>query len=127
MNTAKLIFDQMQRFAKEDHREKQESVTLNAGAVGVFNAQRVKGNSDVWDATLESFPKVLLDGGASHNVNYRAKIPEDSVKRQEEFAHCMREGYVKGSDIIFLDESLPDDKEDVPSIISLGRLIQKGK
>ena len=71
-------------------------------------------------------PKVLLDGGASHSVYYSAKVPEGSVKRQVELAHGTKEGYVKGGDITFLDETVSDLQSEVPTIISLGRSIRKG-
>ena len=33
---------------------------------------------------------------------------------------------LKGSDVTFVDESVSEEQADIPSIISLGRLIQKG-
>ena len=33
---------------------------------------------------------------------------------------------MKGGDITFLDESVSEEQAEIPSIISLGRLIQKG-
>ena len=69
---------------------------------------------------------VFLDGGASHNVYYGPKIPEGAFKRDIELAHGTKVGYVKGGDITFLEESASEEQADIPSIISLGRLIQKG-
>ena len=70
--------------------------------------------------------KVFLDRGASHNVYYGPKIPEGALKRDIELAHGTKVGYVKGGDITFLDASVPEEQAEIPSIISLGRLIQKG-
>ena len=69
---------------------------------------------------------VFLDGGASHNVYYGPKIPEGAFKRDIELAHGTKVGYVKGGDITFLDESASEEQAEIPSIVSLGRLIQKG-
>ena len=70
--------------------------------------------------------KVLLDGCASHNVYFAPKIPEGAQKRDIELAHGTKVGYVKGGDITFVDESVSEEQAEIPSIISLGRLIQKG-
>ena len=70
--------------------------------------------------------KVLLDGGANHNVYFGPKIPEGVLKREIELSHGTKVGYVKGSDITFVDESVSEEQAEIPSIISLGRLIQKG-
>ena len=69
---------------------------------------------------------VLLDGGASHNVYYGPKIPEGAVRRDVELAHGTKVGYVEGGDITFLDESVSEEQAETPSIVSLGRLIQRG-
>ena len=70
--------------------------------------------------------KVFLDGGASHNVYFAPKIPEGAQKRDIELAHGTKVGYVKGSDITFVNESVSEEQAEIPSIISLGRLIQEG-
>ena len=81
---------------------------------------------------VEQFPefickaKVLLDGGASHNVYYSPDIPDGAVKKKVELAHGTKIGYVKGGDITFLDKSITAEQAGKPSIISMGRLIQKG-
>ena len=41
-------------------------------------------------------------------------------------AHGTKVGYVKGSDITFIDESISEEQAETPSIVSLGRLIQRG-
>ena len=51
--------------------------------------------------------RVLLDGGASHNVYYSSEIPEGAVKKRVELAHGTKFGYVKGEDITFLDKNAP--------------------
>ena len=67
---------------------------------------------------------VLLDGGASHHVYYGPKIPEGALRRQVELAHGTTTGYVKGSDITFIDKSVSEEQAKTPAIVSLGRLIQ---
>ena len=42
-----------------------------------------------------SIMKVLLDGGASHDVYHSRTIPEGSVEKDVELAHGLRKGYVK--------------------------------
>ena len=69
---------------------------------------------------------VLLDGGASHHVYFSSEIPEGSFERQVELAHGTKTGYVKGSDITFIDKSVSEEQSKKPAIISLGRLINKG-
>ena len=53
---------------------------------------------------------VLLDGGASHHVYYSSKIPEGSFERQVDLAHGTKTGYVKGSDITFIDKSVSEEQ-----------------
>ena len=69
---------------------------------------------------------ILLDGGASHNVYFGPKIPEGALRREVELAHGTKVGYVKGSDITFIDEAISEEQAETPSIVSLGRLIQRG-
>ena len=99
---------------------------MNAGAITVLSTQGNPFKVEMWKPNSKLMPKVLLDGGASHNVYYSTKVLEDSVKRQVELAHGTKEGYVRGGDITFLDENVTDLQSETPTIISLGRLIQKG-
>ena len=69
---------------------------------------------------------VLLDGGASHHVYYSPTIPKGAVKKDVELAHGTKAGYVKGSDITFIDKTVSEEQAETPAIISLGRLIQQG-
>ena len=69
---------------------------------------------------------MFLDGGASHNVYYGPKITDGALKRDIELAHGTKVGYVKGGDITFLDASVSEEQAEIPSIVSLGRLVQKG-
>ena len=41
-------------------------------------------------------------------------------------SHGTKVGYVKGSGITFVDASVSEEQAEIPSIISLGRLIQEG-
>ena len=109
----KTILAEMKRYADEEEREQKETPSLSSLAI---------------DAEKDGIDRinVLLDGGASHNVYYGPKIPEGAFKRDVELAHGTKVGYVRGSDITFLDESVSEEQAEIPSIISLGRLIQKG-
>ena len=67
---------------------------------------------------------VLLDGGASHHVYYSPEIPEGSFERQVELAHGTKTGYVKGSDITFVDKSVSEEQSQRPAIVSFGKVDQ---
>ena len=69
---------------------------------------------------------ILLDGGASHNVYFGPKIPKGALRREVELASGTKVGYVKGSDITFIDEAISEEQAETPTIVSLGRLIQQG-
>ena len=43
-----------------------------------------------------------------------------------ELAHGTKVGYVKDGDITFIDEAISEEQTETPSIVSLGRLIQRG-
>ena len=57
-------------------------------------------------ANTSRVENVFLDGGAIHNVLYRAEIPEGSVERDVELAHGTQNGYVKDGDVTFVDPDL---------------------
>ena len=84
--------------------------------------------SKVVDEESENVSKlqVLWDGGASHNVFYSSSIPQGAVKREVDLAHGTKIGYVKDGDITLIDESVTAERARVPTIISLGRLVQHG-
>ena len=48
------------------------------------------------------------------------------MRREVELAHGTKVGYVKGSDLTFIDEAISEEQAETPSIVSLGRLIQRG-
>ena len=113
----------MKRYVDESDRDLNEQVTVQA--------------LDFQDGTflniyLNQFPanvcktRVLLDGGASHNVYYSSEIPEGSVKKRVELARGTKFGDVRGEDITFLDKARTKEESDRPTFISLGRLIQHG-
>ena len=58
----------------------------------MLNTQASPFKMETWTPNSKVMPKVLLDGGASHNVYYSTKVPEGAVKRQVEFAHGTKEG-----------------------------------
>ena len=70
--------------------------------------------------------KVLLDGGASHDVYHSQAIPEGAVEKEVELAHGLKKGYVKGDNITFVKEDITDQEAQMPTILSLGRLIRQG-
>ena len=78
------------------------------------------------EGTFIKSTNVLLDGGASHHVYYSPSIPKGAVRREVELAHGTKTGYVKGSDITFIDKSVSEEQAKAPAIVSLGRLIQRG-
>ena len=103
----------MQKCAEEATKEQQEGLSLSSLALE-NEVIRIK-KADV-----------LLDGGASHHVYYSPSIPEGALKRQVELAHGTKTGYVKGSDITFIDKSVSEEQAKTPAIVSLGRLIKRG-
>ena len=103
----------MKKYADGEEREQNERASLSSLAI------------EDEPASVNRI-KVLLDGGASHNVYYGPKIPEGALKREVELAHGTKVGYVKGGDITFIDESVSEEQAEIPSIVSLGRLIQRG-
>ena len=118
----KSIISQMKKYADESDKERKEDLTVQA--LGIDFEERPQ-------STVEQFPefickaKVLLDGGASHNVYYSPDIPDGAVKKKVELAHGTKIGYVKGGDITFVDKSLTTEQAIIPSIISVGRQSRK--
>ena len=97
----------------EWEKELCEVLTLNANVLRI-KSDAIRGED------------VLLDGGASHHVYYSPTIPEGAIERQVDLAHGTKTGYVKGSDITFIDKSVSEEQSQTPVIISLGRLIKRG-
>ena len=69
---------------------------------------------------------VLLDGGASHNVLYRSRIPKGAKEKEVDLAHGTKRGSVKDGDITFIGASVNPEREESPAIVSLCRLIASG-
>ena len=67
-----------------------------------------------------------MDGGASHDVYHSRTIPEGSVEKDVELAHGLRKGYVKGDVITFVEEEATEEEEEIPKILSLGRMVKQG-
>ena len=109
----KTILAEMKKCADEIRKEQNERPSLSSLAI------------DDEPVSINRI-NVLLDGGASHNVYFGPKIPEGALKREVELAHGTKIGYVKGGDITFIDESISEEQAETPSIVSLGRLIQRG-
>ena len=112
-SVVKTVVAVMQKYAEELAKEQQESLSLSSLALE---------DGDVCIKRAD----VLLDGGASHHVYYSPTIPEGSFKRQVELAYGTKTGYVKGSDITFIDKSVSEEQAKKPAIVSLGRLIKRG-
>ena len=79
----KTILAEMKKYADEEERQQNEKPSLSSLAV------------DDEPVGINSI-KVLLDGGASHNMYLGPKIPEGALKREVELAHGTKVGYVKG-------------------------------
>ena len=109
----KTILAGMKKYADEDKKE--HNIRLSLSSLTIDN-----------EPVSMNRVSVLLDGGARHNVYFGPKIPEGALKREVELAHGTKIGYVKGSDITFIDESISEEQAEIPSIVSLGRLIQRG-
>ena len=112
-SVVKTVVAVMRKYAEELEKEQQEGLSLSSLALG---------ESDICVKRAD----VLLDGGASHHVYYSPTIPEGSIKREVELAYGTKTGYVKGSDITFIDKSISEEQAQQPAIVSLGRLIKKG-
>ena len=119
---AKTILAEMKKYADEEKKERNERPSLSSLAIDAEEQPPA-----VVTPTPDSINRinVLLDGGANHNVYYGPKIPDGALKREVELAHGTKVGYVKGGDITFLDESVSVEQAETPSIVSLGRFIQK--
>ena len=78
------------------------------------------------NAETPSVKKILLDGGASHDVYHSRTIPKGVVEKEVEFVHGLRRGYVKGDHITFVEKDTTDKEAQIPKILSLGRLIKQG-
>ena len=106
----------MKKYVDESDKELNEEATVQA-----LDFQGGK----FLNIYLNQFPanvcktRVLLDGGASHNVYYSSEIPEGAVKKRVELAHGTKFGYVKGEDITFLDKTRTKEETNRPTIISL--------
>ena len=109
----KTILVEMKKYVDEERKE--QGIMLSLSSLTINNEPESIKRVDI-----------LLDGGASHNVYFGPKIPECALKREVELAHGTKIGYVKGSDITFIDESISEEQAETPSIVSLGRLIQRG-
>ena len=68
-----------------------------------------------------------MNGGASHTVYYSPDVPDGAIKKEVELAYGTKIGYVRGADVTFVDKSRTLKESKRPTIISVGRLIQKGK
>ena len=92
----KTILIEMMKYAEEETKEQKEKLSLSSLAV-----------ED--EVVCIKRSDVLLDGGASHHVYYGPKIPEGALRREVELAHGTKVGYVKGSDITFIDKSISEE------------------
>ena len=113
----KTILEDMRRYANETDAEDKVEPTLKS--VEVMVAHQV-------EQVNVSKLGVLLDGGARHNVYYSAKIPKGAIEKEVELAHGTKVGYVNDGDITFVDSTVAYGQGELPSILSLGRLIQYG-
>ena len=110
---AKKILAKMMKFVEKDKGK--EYIRLSLSSLRINN-----------EPVSSKRVNILLDGGASHNVYFGPKIPKGALRREVELASGTKVGYVKGSDITFIDEAISEEQAHTPSIVSLGRLIQQG-
>ena len=89
--------------------------------IGLNSSKTIEASEDVTSAS-----KALLDGGASHDVYHSRTVPEGSVEKDVELAHGSRQGYVKGDVITFIEKEATEEEEEIPKILSLGRMIKHG-
>ena len=122
----KTIISAMRQYAQEDAKEPQAEQSKVATATLTDDAVNLSSLALEQEGTFIKSSAVLLDGGASHHVYYSPTVPKGAVKREVELAHGTKTGYVKGSDITFIDKSASEEQAKIPAIVSLGRLIQKG-
>ena len=87
-----MILATMENYFLESHAERKALASIKA----------LKNDDSNQVPPIVCRSRVLLDGGASHNVYYSSEIPEGSIKKQVELAHGSKVGYVKGEDLIFL-------------------------
>ena len=113
----KSIISQMKRYADESDKELKEDLTVQA--LGIDSEERLKLKVDHFPGTICK-ARVLLDGGASHNVYYSPDVPDGAVKKEVELAHGTKIGYVKGADITFVDKSRTLKESKRPTVISPG-------
>ena len=85
------IISQMKRYADESDKELKEDLTVQA--LGIDSEEGLKPNLNQLPANICK-TRVLLGGGASHNVYYSPDVPNGAVKK-EELAHGTKIGYVK--------------------------------
>ena len=104
----KSTISQMKKYAGESDKELNEDATVQA--------LEFQGGKFL-NTYLNQFPasvcktRVLLDGGASHNVYYSSEIPEGAVKKRVELAHGTKFGHVKGEDSTFLVKNAPEKSQ----------------
>ena len=98
----KSIISQMKRYADESDKELKEYLTVQA--LGIDSEERLRLKEDHFPGIVCK-ARVLLDGGAGHNVYYSPDVPDGAVKKEVELAHGTKIGYVKGADITFVDKS----------------------
>merc|ERR1711989_106040 len=122
----KMILNHMKEIAVEDAKEEPVVTTTVATATVHDEAIMLRSLALEPPRTLAKRSTILLDGGASHHVYYSPRVPKGAEEKEVELAHGSKKGYVKGGDIIFIDESTSEEQAETPAIISLGRLIRQG-
>ena len=105
----KAFISQHETDVKDAEEEEEAEPTLRSLEVKAANGTDIQNVSKM---------RVLLDGGASHNVYYRTEIPPGAVQKDVELAHGTKVGYVKDGDITFLDETVTNEQAKTPSILS---------
>ena len=102
----KTLLEQMKKYADAQYKEENTKPEISTLEVNDAEIPRITAQTSI--STKENM--VLLDGGASHNVYYSPSIPDGAIEKEVELAHGTKTGYVKGGDIMFLDESISEKK-----------------
>ena len=123
---AKTVIAAMRQMAEEGKDEEPVVKTMVATATLKEETILLRSLALEPPETLAKSSTILLDGGASHHVYYSPTVPKGAVEKDVELAHGSKAGYVKGSDITFIDKTVSEEQAKTPAIISLGRLIQQG-
>ena len=114
----KTVITAMRQLAEEGKNEEPVVKTMVATATLKEETILLRSLALEPPETLAKNSTILLDGGASHHVYYSPTVPKGAVEKDVELAHGSKAGYVKGSDITFIDKTVSEEQAETPAIIS---------